>query len=96
MSIISLCLCLYGFETEINNCFCFSCGPDEHVAMVDKLQKSLKAANKVSFCYLKFLILHAIYPREKGNVLLFVLLNVSFLLTSLNSCVVPRKHSIYS
>lgn len=32
----------------IDNIVVFSCGPDDHVAMVDKLQKSLKLANKVS------------------------------------------------
>jgi hypothetical protein len=36
-------------------CFFCSCGPDEHVVMVDKLQKSLKAANKVSHGYLTYL-----------------------------------------
>lgn len=39
---------------ELCRLYC-SCGPDEHVAMVDKMQKSLKAANKVlilfNFCF---------------------------------------------
>ncbi|CAB4029085.1 Alanyl-tRNA editing Aarsd1, partial [Paramuricea clavata] len=44
-----------------------SCGPDEHVTMVDKLQKSLKAANKVNRSQLRELALLEAYKIKSGD-----------------------------
>ncbi|XP_046848732.1 alanyl-tRNA editing protein Aarsd1-like [Xenia sp. Carnegie-2017] len=50
-----------AYENEKGLSKILSCGPDEHVAMVDKMQKSLKAANKANRLQLRELALLEVY-----------------------------------